>query len=415
MHASSGSLVARSSSVIALWRREERRKRRISYLLIAPMLLLMVLALVIPFGFTVIDSVDNREVREILPSLSREMHNWNGNGIEERYYLALAQDLVAASENRRVNRLARRLNTQMLGFQAMLLKTARDLAKDPVSEGTAAERFSKVDTRWQDVDTWRLLERALKPINLSYYLAAFDLTIAGDGSVVSVPNDRQVFRTVWINTIWTSMTITLICVLIAYPAAYGIASARPSVEISALALVVLTFWTSLLVRTTSWVVLLQSEGLVNKMLMGIGAIDEPLRLIHNRVGVYIAMVQILLPFMILSLYGSMKRMPRNVIRASHSLGAGAVQTFFKVYLPLTYSGLGAGAIIVFVMAAGFYVTPAIVGGVDDQMISYYIYYYANESLNWGMASAISILLFVFTATLFAVLLRRFGVDAVRMR
>lgn len=415
MRASSDSPAAGGPSVVALWRREERRKRRISYLLIAPMLLVMVLALVIPFVFTVINSVDNREVREILPSLSLEMRGWDGNGIEERHYLALARDLVAASENRVVNRLARRLNAQMFGFQAMLLKTARDLAKDPVSEGTAAARFSRIDPRWQDVGTWHLLEGALKPVNLSYYLAAFDLTVSGDGSVVSVPDDRKVFRSVWLHTIWTSLAITLICVLIAYPAAYGIASARPSVEIAALALVVLTFWTSLLVRTTAWVALLQSEGLVNKLLKWLGVIDQPLTLIHNRVGVYIAMIQILLPFMILSLYGSMKRMPRNVIRASQSLGAGAVQTFFRVYLPLTYSGLGAGAIIVFVMAAGFYVTPAIVGGVEDQMISYYIYYYANESLNWGMASAISILLFVFTATLFAFLLRRFGVDAVRMR
>jgi putative spermidine/putrescine transport system permease protein len=157
----------------------------------------------------------------------------------------------------------------------------------------------------------------------------------------------------------------------------------------------------------AWIVLLQSEGLVNRGLMGIGLIDHPLALLFNRTGVIIAMVHILLPFMILPLYSVMKSVPPTYLRAAVSLGSSPLAAFFRVYVPQTYPGIGAGALLVFILAIGYYVTPALLGGADDQMLSYYIARYTNVEINWGMACALGSVLLVATLVLYAVY-RRIG-------
>jgi putative spermidine/putrescine transport system permease protein len=161
------------------------------------------------------------------------------------------------------------------------------------------------------------------------------------------------------------------------------------------------FWTSILVRVAAWIVLLQSEGLVNRALMGLGVIDHPLALLFNRLGVVIAMVHILLPFMILPLYSVMKSVPPTFLRAAVSLGSAPMAAFFRVYVPQTYPGIGAGALLVFILAIGYYVTPALLGGPEDQMLSYYIAQYTNVNINWGMACALGALLLAATLVLYA--------------
>ena len=157
-------------------------------------------------------------------------------------------------------------------------------------------------------------------------------------------------------------------------------------------LVLLPFWTSLLVRTCAWIVLLQSKGVVNDSLLWLGIIDEPLPLIYNRFGVCVAMTHILLPFMILPLYSVMKAISPAYMRAAASLGAPPLTAFLRVYLPQTLPGIGAGCLLVFILALGYYITPALVGGAADQMISYFIALYTTETVNWGMASALGAML-----------------------
>jgi len=171
--------------------------------------------------------------------------------------------------------------------------------------------------------------------------------------------------------------------------------------------VLVPFWTSILVRVAAWIVLLQSAGLVNRALLATGIVDHPLALLFNRTGVIIAMVHILLPFMILPLYSVMKSVPPTYLRAAVSLGSSPLAAFFRVYVPQTYPGIGAGALLVFILAIGYYVTPALLGGADDQMLSYYIARYTNVEINWGMACALGAVLLVATLLLYAVY-RRIG-------
>jgi putative spermidine/putrescine transport system permease protein len=178
--------------------------------------------------------------------------------------------------------------------------------------------------------------------------------------------------------------------------------------------VLLPFWTSLLVRTASWIVLLQREGLVNQTLQATGLIDEPLALIFNRAGVYIAMTHVLLPFMLLPLYSVMRGIPPAYARAALSLGAPPLAAFLKIYLPLSMPGVAAGCLLVFILAIGYYITPALVGGAADQMISYFVAFYTLETVNWGMAAALGTVLLVATLILYLLYARLVGIDRLRL-
>ena len=201
--------------------------------------------------------------------------------------------------------------------------------------------------------------------------------------------------------------VTICCLLLGYPLAWWLASLPERSANVLMILVLVPFWTSILVRVAAWIVLLQSEGLVNSGLMGLGLIHEPLPLLFNRTGVVIAMVHILLPFMILPLYSVMKNVPPTYLRAAVSLGSAPLAAFFRVYVPQTYPGIGAGALLVFILSIGYYVTPALLGGADDQMLSYYIARYTNVEVNWGMACALGAILLVATLILYGVY-RRIG-------
>ncbi|CAH2784956.1 MAG: Spermidine/putrescine import ABC transporter permease protein PotB (TC 3.A.1.11.1) [uncultured Paraburkholderia sp.] len=167
-------------------------------------------------------------------------------------------------------------------------------------------------------------------------------------------------------------------------------------------LVLIPFWTSILVRVAAWIVILQSEGLVNKALIGSGLLHDPLALLFNRTGVYISMTHILLPFMILPLYSVMKSIPPTYQRAAVSLGSHPFAAFWRVYVPQIYPGIGAGALLVFILAIGYYITPALLGGPNDQMVSYYVAYFTNVTINWGMACALGALLLAATLVLYVI-------------
>jgi putative spermidine/putrescine transport system permease protein len=211
-----------------------------------------------------------------------------------------------------------------------------------------------------------------------------------------------VFGGILLRTFGISALVTLWCLALGYPLAYWLSTLSPRRANVLMILVLVPFWTSILVRVAAWIVLLQSAGLVNRGLMAIGAIDHPLALLFNRTGVIIAMVHILLPFMILPLYSVMKSVPPTYLRAAVSLGSTPLAAFFRVYVPQTYPGIGAGALLVFILSIGYYVTPALLGGADDQMLSYYVAQYTNVNVNWGMASALGALLLAATLVLYAV-------------
>ncbi|MFZ5672265.1 MAG: ABC transporter permease [Pseudomonadota bacterium] len=209
--------------------------------------------------------------------------------------------------------------------------------------------------------------------------------------------DNKAYLAIFLTTFEISAVITLICVLLGYPLAYFI-TLLPSRAVGfAMLAIILPFWTSLLVRTYAWMVLLQKQGLVNGALLKLGFIAEPISLLHNYAGTVIGMSHIMLPFLVLPLYGSMKAIDRDLIRAAANLGAGPIVRFWTVAFPLSLPGLGAGALIVFVLSLGFYVTPALLGGGKVTMVAMRIQKSVALYPNWGAASALAVVLLVVTA------------------
>ena len=207
-------------------------------------------------------------------------------------------------------------------------------------------------------------------------------------------------KALW-NTILISGSVTLLCVLLGYPIAYAMAHAGERLRRLLIFIVLIPFWSSILVRTFAWMVLLQQKGLINRALIEyLGLIETPLTLIYNRTGVLIGMSHILLPFMILPLYSVLSRIEPSLSQAAASLGAPPVRNFARVYLPLSLPGLIAGSVLVFVMGLGYYITPALLGGPGDVMIAQLIEMQIADFGNWGLAGALALVLLLGTTTTF---------------
>lgn len=214
------------------------------------------------------------------------------------------------------------------------------------------------------------------------------------------------------STIKIGLLVTAVTLLLGYPVAYMLASVPAKWQNFLLIFVLLPFWTSFLVRTYAWIVILQKEGIVNKTLMFLGLIEEPLKLVHNTTGVLIGLSHVLLPFMILPLYSIMKNIDLELVKAAQSLGATPVQAFTRVFLPLSVPGIAAGSILVFIISIGYYVTPALLGGSKDTMISQLIAQQIGEQLNWGFGSAIALVLLLVVLILLYLFNRFFGIDKI---
>lgn len=391
-----------------------RRKGQVrALLLVAPLMLFLVAIFVLPIGMLLTRSVDNSDVSRTLPATVSALAGWNGQGVPgEAVFAAFAADLKAASRED-VAEIAKRLNYYETGMRSRLLKTARTIRN---AEAPFQQAFVDIDEMWGTQRAWQVLQQAMPRYTDFYLLGALDLTRDASGNVASVSPDNAVHLDVLVRTFVVSASVTLICLILGYPLAALIARSKGVVANTLLVLVLLPFWTSLLVRTSAWVVLLQSRGVVNSALAWAGVIDpaQPLELIYNRIGVLVAMTHILLPFMVLPIYSVMRGIPPVYLRAASSLGAPPFMAFWRVYLPMSLPGVSAGALLVFILALGYYITPALVGGPRDQMVSYFIAYYSNQVTNWGMAAALSGILLVAVLILYAVYNRLVGIDRLRI-
>jgi len=394
-------------------RRSERREQLKAAALVLPLFLFLLASFIVPIGAMLARGVTDTDIPRILPRVTAELARWDGRGLPpESAYAALIADVRAAREAGTLASAATRLNYDVAGYRTLLFATGRALSGEPV--GSAREALIAVDPKWGERETWAALRRASGPVTDFYLLAALDLRHDADGAVTASPPEQAVFRNVLGRTLWIAGVVTLVCLALGYPVAFYIARQPPLRASILLFLVLLPFWTSLLVRTVAWVVLLQREGILNNLLLSLGLISEPVRMIFNRFAVYVAMVHVLLPFMVLPLYAVMKGISPTYVRAAWSLGARPATAFRRVYLPQTLPGIGAGCLMVFIQALGYYITPALVGGADDQMISYFIAFYASKTVNWGMAAALSVMLLAATLALYAVYNRLVGVERMRL-
>ena len=390
----------------ALSRAEARRKWR-AFALTLPLLVFLLLTLLVPIVALLQRAVENPEVANALPTTIETLHGWDRRDAPgPAAYAALVQDLARLPDSADAGALARRLNADVPGARSLVMGAFRALPLQGTPESIRGQLLDK-DPRWGEAPLWQAIARNGARWTPDYLLASVDLQRNALGHVERMPEEQRAYGGILLRTFHISLVATLICLLLGYPLAWWLASLPTRAANVLMILVLVPFWTSILVRVAAWIVLLQSEGLVNRGLMGVGLIDHPLALLFNRTGVIIAMVHILLPFMILPLYSVMKSVPPTYLRAAVSLGSSPLAAFFRVYVPQTYPGIGAGALLVFILAIGYYVTPALLGGADDQMLSYYIARYTNVEVNWGMACALGALLLAATLLLYGVY-RRIG-------
>ena len=383
--------------------RAERRRKLRALMLVLPLLVFLLLTFIVPIATLLKRAVENPEVANALPRTVAALQQ--GWGRDETpgpaAFAALAADLAALPDRADAGALARRLNSDTPGARSLVLNAYKALPLD----GSPAEvkaRLLEVDERWGEPKYWQAIAKNGSRWTPDYLLASVDLRRNAQGDVERVEPQQRAFGAILARTFGISAVVTLWCLLLGYPLAYWLSTLPARRANVLMTLVLVPFWTSILVRVAAWIVLLQSEGLVNRGLMALGLTSEPLALLFNRTGVVIAMTHILLPFMILPLYSVMKSVPPTYLRAAVSLGSAPLAAFFRVYVPQTYPGIGAGALLVFILSIGYYVTPALLGGADDQMLSYYIAQYTNVTVNWGMACALGAVLLVATLVLYAV-------------
>ncbi len=277
------------------------------------------------------------------------------------------------------------------------------------------ETFLDIDKDWGDVGNWTTIQSYSGQYTPGYFLNAVDLEKTPDG-IQQRPEQQQIYLKLFWRTIWMSMLITFCCLLLGYPVAWILANLRASTANVLMILVLLPFWTSLLVRTSAWKVMLQQQGVINDILVWLGLVDDANRLvmINNQFGTIVAMTHILLPFMILPLYSVMKTIPPSYLRAAKSLGATNWTAFWRVYFPQSVPGIGAGAILCFILAIGYYITPELVGGTQGVFISNRIAFHISSSLNWGLAAALGSILLGAVLLLYYVYDKIVGIDNVKL-
>ncbi len=300
------------------------------------------------------------------------------------------------------------------GPAAAQIKAATAAAADFETVDYAAA-FADVDKDWAETPIWETIQTYSGPFTNGYFLNAVDMQKSPDGAELR-PENQRVYGTLFLRTLFMSLMITGSCILLGYPVAWLLANLPARTANLLMILVLLPFWTSLLVRTSAWKVMLQQQGVINDTLVWLGIVDNfnRLALINNQTGTIIAMTHILLPFMILPLYSVMATIPPAFLRAAKSLGATNWTAFWRVYFPQSVPGIGAGSILVFILSIGYYITPEIVGGTTGTFISNRIAYHISSSLNWGLAAALGAILLAVVLALYWAYDKIVGIDNVKL-
>ena len=247
--------------------------------------------------------------------------------------------------------------------------------------------------------------------SLSFYNAAGALSMENYARIF----ESALYRRTFVVTFQISIAVTVICVLLGYPLCYWLTKLPDRTAAILMVFVLVPFWTSVLVRTYAWLVLLQRNGIINSSLIWLGVIEEPLQLAHNLTGSIIGMVHIMLPFLVLPLYAIMRGIDTDLVRAAVGLGSSPRKAFWHVFFPMSLPGLFAGIVLVFILSLGFYVTPALLGGGRVQMLAQRIESTITVYSNWGAASALGVVLLLLALVMIWLMNRVFGLDKLFMR
>lgn len=392
---------------------QSRAKRR-AFFLVLPLLLFVLLTFLIPIGYMLKRSVEHDGFSRSSPTLTAWFDanpDFDHMNPPEEAFAALVKDLAEMQATKNTGMAGTRINYTVPGSISLFKKGAREAGdmQPPFKEAMLA-----LDPAWGAPKLWHAMENASSEFTTEFYKVGTDRKLTDEGWQAGDDKER-IYLYLFFKTFLVSAVITVICLLLAFPVAHLLAVLPMSKSSLLMILVLLPFWTSLLVRTTSWIALLQEQGIVNDLLVWIGLLGDENRLsmMYNMTGTIVAMTHVLLPFMILPLYSVMRVIPPSYARAARSLGATSWTTFRRVYLPQTLPGIAAGSLLVFILAVGYYITPALVGGADGQLISNLISFHMTKS-NWSLAAALAAMLLAAILVLYWLYDRLIGIDRLKL-
>jgi len=402
-------------------RKTERKNKIRAFLLVFPLLLFIIVTFVVPIGDMLLRSVDDSQINNVYSKTFEEYNKWDSENDElppEAVYEAIFND-IHYGDKVQVGKALTRMNYSKSGWKSLIKKTRRAIKKI-VKSGelptSYKETMISIHEGWGDRLFWVSMKQMVNEKTAIYYWNAIDRTYDIDGNVIMQDEKRRMYIKTWIRTFKVSVYVTFFCLLLGFPVAHLLANLPLRYSNLLMIFVLLPFWTSLLVRTTAWIVMLQQKGVINGVLVWLGIIndDQRIQMVYNMTGTIIAMTQILLPFMILPLYSVMKVIPKSHMRAAQNLGAKPVRAFIRVYLPQTVPGMSAGGLLVFVLAIGYFITPELVGGKDGQLIGHWIAYHLKTTLNWGLCAAIGSILLAIMLVLYWLYNKIVGIDNIKL-
>ena len=402
-------------------KKTERKNKIKAFLLVFPLLLFIIVTFVVPIGDMLLRSVDDSQVNEVYGKTFEEYKKWDKEKDKlprEAVYKALFND-IAYGDKIKIGRSITRMNYSKSGWKSLIKKTRREIKKIVKSEEfptSYKDWLIEINEDWADPTFWYSMSQMLNESTSIYYWNAIDRTFDQDSNVVMQPENRRLYIQTWIKTFKVSVYVTFFCLVLGFPVAHLLANLPLRYSNLLMIFVLLPFWTSLLVRTTAWIVMLQQNGVINGVLVWLGILSDEgrIQMVYNQTGTIIAMTQILLPFMVLPLYSVMKVIPKSHMRAAQNLGAKPANAFRRVYLPQTVPGMSAGGLLVFVLAIGYFITPELVGGKDGQLIGHWIAYHLKTTLNWGLCSALGGILLGIMLVLYWLYNKIVGIDNIKL-
>ena len=402
-------------------KKTERKNKIKAFLLVFPLLLFIIVTFVVPIGDMLLRSVDDSQINEVYGKTFEEYKKWDKEKDKlppEAVYKALFND-IAYGDKIKIGRSITRMNYSKSGWKSLIKKTRREIKKIVKSEEfptSYKDWLIEINEDWADPTFWYSMSQMLNESTSIYYWNAIDRTFDQDANIVMQPEERRMYVRTWIKTFKVSVYVTFFCLVLGFPVAHLLANLPLRYSNLLMIFVLLPFWTSLLVRTTAWIVMLQQNGVINGVLVWLGILSDEgrIQMVYNQTGTIIAMTQILLPFMVLPLYSVMKVIPKSHMRAAQNLGAKPANAFRRVYLPQTVPGMSAGGLLVFVLAIGYFITPELVGGKDGQLIGHWIAYHLKSSLNWGLCSALGGILLGIMLVLYWLYNKIVGIDNIKL-
>ena len=438
-------------------RKSLRRSKIRSFLLLLPPLLFLLIMFVTPIGSLLSRSIDDININKVLPQTFAQYELWEDKSTipSEEMFAAVINDIrithkLKNSEGKNIGKnllgqSGTRMTYEFSGWRSLLLKTVKEAikvdkrSKEEIKpykwEAPYKEKMIKRDKRWGKVEFWQSLGAMKDPYTMGYYLNAVDLRYDANKNIIEKKEHLKIYKTIWMRTLQVSLMVTIFCLLLAYPVSYLLATLPMRTSNLLMICVLMPFWTSRLVRIVAWMIMLQQNGVVNDTLVGIlpcfeGMVNLPffgetnldlcfsdedrMPMRYNFTCTIIVMTQVLLPVMILPIYSVMRGIPPSYMKAAQNLGATPTRAFIRVYMPQSVPGIGAGCILVFIVAIGYYITPELVGGKDGLMIGNFVAREMQTTLNWGLAAAMGALLLAAVLILYWAYDRLIGIDNLKM-